>query len=247
MHLHLITLTAAFFNAVTAIPCSEIGWSTGRDSAGSAGLNPFDPQGRWEVVKANDCWARFQTYAIGQNPIDARVTKTDFEATGSQVRHTINNYFGSPGNIMLWLPLATKVFNTYANILPEQISRDHEPVSGPSSIIRELTTVSIILPSGAKKLEVVRPEGAEQGESNENLKRADAMGITGLKGTISSSDWAYTTAAELQSVMMSVFYHTVGHDTQPDGDLSNAWVTAEKADRNECVVIDFRDFIKFRL
>ncbi|KAF9775305.1 hypothetical protein IL306_006600 [Fusarium sp. DS 682] len=238
-------LAAAFLSAVAAVPCSEIGWSSGINGE-NPGLDPWDPQGRWEIVKANDCWARFQTYKMGQNPIDVRVTKTEFEATPGQVRHTINNYFGSPGNIQLWLPLATKSLQ-YANILPEMISPDHEAVEGQSSIVRERTIVSIILPSGAKKLEVVRPESADQGESNTNIERAGAMGITGLKGTISSSDWAYTTAAELQLVMMSLFNHQERHKRAADQDLKNAWITAEKADRNECVVIDFRDFIRFRI
>lgn len=104
MHFQSITVAAAFFSAVAAIPCSDIGWSTGN----SPPLDPFDPQGRWEVVKANDCWVRFQTFRPDQNPKDVRVTKTEFTATPAQVAHTINNYFGSPNNIMLWLPLSTK-------------------------------------------------------------------------------------------------------------------------------------------
>ena len=109
MHFQSITVAAAFFTAVAAIPCSEIGWSTGNMEE-SPPLDPFDPQGRWEVVKANECWVRFQTFQPGHDPKLARVTKTEFTATPGQVAHTINNYFGSPGNIMLWLPLATKSF-----------------------------------------------------------------------------------------------------------------------------------------
>ncbi|EXA33778.1 hypothetical protein FOVG_15077 [Fusarium oxysporum f. sp. pisi HDV247] len=111
MHFQWVIVAAALFEAVAAIRCSEIGWSTGRTGDGPAGLDPFDPQGRWEVVRAKDCWVRFQSYRPGQNPIDVRVTKTEFKATPEQVRGTINNYNNEgKTNIMLWLPLATKSF-----------------------------------------------------------------------------------------------------------------------------------------
>lgn len=104
-------VAAALFEAVVAIPCSEIGWSTGNKGEGQAGLDPFDPQGRWEVVKANECWVRFQSYNEGQNPDEVRVTKTEFKATPEQVRGTINNYNNEGGtNIQLWLPLTSRSF-----------------------------------------------------------------------------------------------------------------------------------------
>lgn len=90
MHFQWVTATVAFFGAVTAIPCSEIGWSSGNlDEAPYS--DPFDPQGRWEVVKANDCWVRFQAYEVGGNPMNHRVTKTEFTATPDEVSHTVNN------------------------------------------------------------------------------------------------------------------------------------------------------------
>jgi hypothetical protein len=113
MHFQLITVAAAFFGAVTAIPCSEIGWSSGKpnDPNTRPGLDPWDPQGRWEVVKAKDCWARFQSMREGQTELSTRVTKTKLEATPGQVKSTMNNYFnGGDTNIMLWLPLVSKSF-----------------------------------------------------------------------------------------------------------------------------------------
>ena len=116
MHFHSITVAAAFLSAAAAMPCSDIGWSSGIEGANPA-LDPFDPQGRWEVVKAKECWVRFQTFEPGQNPKDVRVTKTEFTATPAQVLGTINNYFGGPGNIMLWLPMATKSFQYVRTVL----------------------------------------------------------------------------------------------------------------------------------
>ncbi|KAG7418297.1 hypothetical protein Forpe1208_v003733 [Fusarium oxysporum f. sp. rapae] len=246
MHFQWTIVAAALFKAVAAIPCSEIGWSTGKMGDGPAGLDPFDPQGRWEVVRAKDCWVRFQSYQPGQNPIDVRVTKTEFKATPEQVRGTINNY-GNQGNtnIMLWLPLATKSFQ-YAKVVPGSLGPDFEAVDTQSSIDKDRTILSIILPSGKRKLEEVRPASADQGESSINLQRAEAVGITGLKGTISPDDWAYTTIVEAQLVMQSVAWEQKeAYLNRRQPNLKNAWITAEKADRNECVVIDFRDFVDF--
>ena len=100
-----------------------------------------------------------------------------------------------------------------------------------------------VLPSGVRKLEVVTPD-----EENENIKRARNVGITGLAGTIDSTDWAYTTGAEAQLVMMSIANEQLrARLARQTPNLRNAWITAEKADKNECVVIDFREFVNFYL
>ncbi|KAF4434136.1 hypothetical protein FACUT_7988 [Fusarium acutatum] len=109
MHFLWVIAATAFFKAAVAIPCSETGWSTGHvdDNNFRPGLDPFDPQGRSVVVKAKDCYVRFQSYDLGlvQNPDDFQVTKTEFKATPEQVRGTINNYKNSSGtNVQLCLP-----------------------------------------------------------------------------------------------------------------------------------------------
>ncbi|KAM0547794.1 hypothetical protein ACHAPJ_010255 [Fusarium lateritium] len=248
MHFQSITLAAALVNAVAAIRCSEIGWSTGENGVTPSGLDPFDPQGRWEVVPASKCWVRFQSYKEGEDPVSARVTKTLFEATGSQVRHTIDNYQGSPGNIMLWLPLKTKSFQ-YANILPAKIGKDFEEVQGQGSIVAGRTILSIILPSGMEKLTVVPPDAPDtQSKYDANRKMSDSVSITGYAGTISKDDWAYTTAAEVQLLLYGIFETQFrGYYERRAPDMHAAWLTAEKEDPNECVVIDFRDFEKMVL
>jgi hypothetical protein len=111
MHLQWIIVAAAYFKAVVAIPCSDFGWSTPIDNERLDGLDPFDPQGRWEVVKAKDCYVRFQSYKKDQSPDDARVTKTEFKATPEQVRGVMNNYFNEGGdNIQLWMPLNSRTY-----------------------------------------------------------------------------------------------------------------------------------------
>ncbi|EWZ84281.1 hypothetical protein FOWG_12093 [Fusarium oxysporum f. sp. lycopersici MN25] len=248
VHLQWVIVAAALFETVAAIPCSEIGWSTGRTGDGPAGLDPFDPQGRWEVVRAKDYWVRFQSYRPGQNPIDVRVTKTEFKATPEHVRGTINNYNNEgKTNIMLRLPLATKSFQ-YAKVVDGNLGEDFEVIELQSSIDKDRTILSIILPSGKRKLEEVRPASADQGGSSINFQRAEAVGITGLKGTISPDDWAYTTIVEAQLVMLSIYQEQEdAYFDRRHPNLRNAWITAEKADPNECVVIDFRDFVDFFL
>jgi hypothetical protein len=106
-----ITLVAALLGAVTAIPCSDLGWGgDGTMAELFGGLDPFEPSnGAWKVVDARDCWVRWQVIQPNQHARDARVTKTNFEATAEEIRSTINNYFNTGGtNIQLWLPMATK-------------------------------------------------------------------------------------------------------------------------------------------
>lgn len=108
-----ITLIAALFGAVTAVPCYELGWQSPEDPGRfHQGLEPFGPQSadrRWDIVDARDCWVRWQPIQPGQSRNDARVTKTVFEATESQVRSTMNNFFNNGGtNIQLWLPMVTR-------------------------------------------------------------------------------------------------------------------------------------------
>jgi hypothetical protein len=106
-----------------------------------------------------------------------------------------------------------------------------------------------VLPSGARKLTDIQPPEREQDVSNANVDRAQSVGITGLAGTISTEDYAYTTGAEAQLVMKSIQIEqaTNRRERRPRNELTWAWLTAEKADPNECVVIDFRDFIVFNL
>lgn len=111
MRYQSITLVAALFGAVTAVPCSDLGWGgDGTMSELFGGLDPLEPSnGLWDIVDARDCWVRWQPIRPDQRPRDARVTKTVFEATAAQIRSTINNYFNAGGtNIQLWLPMATR-------------------------------------------------------------------------------------------------------------------------------------------
>ncbi|KAH7175012.1 uncharacterized protein B0J16DRAFT_186509 [Fusarium flagelliforme] len=241
-------LIAAFLGAATAIPCYELTAGDVPDGRQAAlgGRDPFDPRGDWDVVEANDAWVRFQAIWPGQLPRDARVTKTVFHASPSQVRDTINNYFGGPENIQLWLPLRTKSLQ-YAHMLPGNMGRDHEVVDPQSSISNfQRVIVSIILPSAKGKLEEVSAEPPAQDESKENIKIADAVGITGLKGEIASSDWAYTTGLEFRMAMYNIRNeqqkaYKAGRPWKKEG---YAWMLAEKAN-GDCVVIDFRNFEEF--
>ncbi|KAJ4007499.1 hypothetical protein NW752_010158 [Fusarium irregulare] len=246
MRFHLI---AALFGAATAIPCYELTSGSIPDGRqeGLGGLDPFDPQGRWDVVEAKDAWIRFQAIYPNQMAKDARVTKTVFEASPGQVRGTIENYNNNDGNnIQLWLPLKTKSLQ-YGHMLPGNMGPDHEVIEPQSSISNfQRVIVSIILPSAKGKLQEVRPEQPAQGEPTTNLKRAEAVGITGLKGKIDSSDWAYTTGLELRMAMYNIRneQQKAYRAGRPWDKQSFAWILAEKADGN-CMVIDFRNFDEF--
>ena len=118
-------LIASLIGFAHGIPCSDIGWSTLGilPTTGEYGhlhtatyLRPLDPHpDLWDIVKAEDCWVRFQV-PQANDPNRGRVTKTVFEATPEQVVHTMNHYFGSGSNIMLWLKLGSNAFQ-YANVM----------------------------------------------------------------------------------------------------------------------------------
>lgn len=105
-----------------------------------------------------------------------------------------------------------------------------------------------VLPSGKRKLEVVNALRTGDAQEDASVDRAEDVGIVGLKGTIATSDWAYTTGAELKVSMMSMF------DEQKDAFYSRrswkrqefAYTLVEKAN-GDCVVMDFRDSEQFIL
>ena len=109
-----------------------------------------------------------------------------------------------------------------------------------------LLNLYTVLPSAKGKLQEVRPEQPDQGEPTTNLKRAEAVGITGLKGKIDSSDWAYTTGLELRMAMYNIRneQQKAYRAGRPWDKQTFAWILAEKADGN-CMVIDFRNFDEF--
>jgi hypothetical protein len=73
------------------------------------------------------------------------------------------------------------------------------------------------------------------------MRQAGSVGITGLKGTIDTSDWAYTTGTELRMAMFNIL-EKQKWVTRPEF----AYALAEKAD-GDCVVLDFRNFDQFVL
>ncbi|GKU03972.1 hypothetical protein FLAG1_06308 [Fusarium langsethiae] len=128
------------------------------------------------------------------------------------------------------------------------MGQDWEPVTGQGSIVKSRTIVSIILPSGGRKLEEVRPSPPEQGEPNENVVNTERTGITGLKGEIATEDWAYTTATELQLVIFGIISEQYRAYSQRRAANMRGfgWLTAEKAN-GDCVVLDFRRFDDYLL
>jgi hypothetical protein len=108
----LLCTLAGLIRFAKAVPCSDIGWPTLDRKTGQTVApkypDPFKQGQGWDIIKAQDCWVRFQTpgdkfHGSGSlNPFDARVTTTRWTATGEQVTSTMKHYTGSPTNIMLW-------------------------------------------------------------------------------------------------------------------------------------------------
>lgn len=143
-------LIASLIGFAYGIPCSDIGWSTfikldtddfDRGHVAEY-LNPLEPHpDLWDIVKAEDCWVRFQV-PMADDRNRGRVTKTVFTATPEQIVHTMNNYFGSPSNIMLWLKLGSNAFQ-YANVMKLSEAGGIQVTQGQRSLDVEQTVMSV--------------------------------------------------------------------------------------------------------
>lgn len=156
-----VLLVVAIYTGVTnAVRCQDIGWPTGggwhdetTPDTAAPYPDPFDPQGKWEVYKADECLVRFQTPGDARgggssNPMNARMTTTSWTANGDQVFHTMNNFGGSAGNIPLWLVMNTEAFQ-YAGIL-QNLGPNALPIvaqSGLNEINTVLSICKLSLPS----------------------------------------------------------------------------------------------------
>ncbi|PQE10690.1 hypothetical protein CJF31_00011311 [Rutstroemia sp. NJR-2017a BVV2] len=254
MNFRWTTLIAFIVGVTHAIPCSDMGWSTlqvlptGKYDLMHTTLypNPLynDPlfHEHWDIVRANDCYVRFQV-PLTENDYkreSARIIKTEFIATPAQVLHTMNNYHGSDGNIMLWLPMTSRAFE-YGNVM--ELLGNHEDFDAQMSLDINYSVMSIILPSGSAKLTRVNPNRADCSlEAKKNVDKAQSAGIVGLQGTIDSSDWAYSSGIEAKMAMLSLKRRQVKYPSTKE--TEPAWLLAEKADGN-CVVIDLTNFVDF--
>jgi hypothetical protein len=85
-------------------------------------------------------------------------------------------------------------------------------------------------------------------QADDNVERAEGVGITGLAGTIASGDWAYMRADELKLNMSEMLREqkTAFYARRPWNKKGFAYALAEKAN-GDCVVIDFRNWQEFVL
>jgi hypothetical protein len=148
--IYLWTVLIATLTGVThAVPCWEIATASlgFLDEKGYQYKhtvtyeNALDSNGPWDIVKARDCYVRFQEPRNGQ---DGRITKTVFEATPEKVVHTMNNYFNNDNsNIQLWLPMNSRAFE-YGKIM--DLTRDggnHPPFDGQGTLRADAIVMSI--------------------------------------------------------------------------------------------------------
>ncbi|KAL2076240.1 hypothetical protein VTL71DRAFT_1183 [Oculimacula yallundae] len=251
--IYLWALCIATFAGIThAVPCWDIAtaslrfldiaekdYTWGHAVKYENALAP--PNGEWDVVRAKDCYVRFQEPRGGQ---DGRITKTVFEATPAQVLSTMMNYFNEKrSNIALWLPMNSRAFE-YGEIM--NLAREggnHPGFDGQGTLKEDAVVMSIILPSGASKLTRVNPDHGECSHDERiNVSAAQSGGIVGLAGTIDSSDWAYSNSRAARMAMKTLRHRQSERRNDPLN--VESWLLASKADGN-CVVIDLTGFVDF--
>lgn len=86
-----------------------------------------------------------------------------------------------------------------------------------------------MLPSGIAKLKTV------SNNPNKPSVNSGRVAAWGAEGTVSPSDYAYTSPFFIQWALRAII----------DGNLDMAWVAAENPDEETCVIIDFRGFPSF--
>ncbi|CZT41788.1 uncharacterized protein RSE6_01574 [Rhynchosporium secalis] len=241
-------LITTLVGVTRAVPCWEIATSTlqSLDAPGYSYThtikynNALDPDGPWDIVRAQDCYVRFQEPRDGG---DGRITKTVFEATPSQVLTTMMNYFNGGSNIALWLPMNSRAFEYGMIINLARAGGNHEAFDGQGSLGGDALVMSIILPSGASKLKRVNPPSGEcTYEQKVNVAAAQSGGIVGLEGNIDSADWAYSNSRAARMAMQTLRHR----QSRNRNNALNvpSWLLATKTD-GECVVIDLTGFVDF--
>lgn len=143
------------------------------------------------------------------------------------------------GTDKLWLPGGPEAY-AHANVLSGGNGFTQIDDSTTSK-----TMVSWILPPAAKDIKKVTPTSNLQ---DGDVQAALEAGVVGLNGKLANKDVAY---APLHLVAIALAYRfndkTAATDLagQPKDQIelfypTGPWVTAEREDPNQCVVIDFR-------
>ncbi|RFU79753.1 hypothetical protein TARUN_2464 [Trichoderma arundinaceum] len=147
--------------------------------------------GKIDLAYLNGCYFRFQNPRDGQTPISARVTRLDWQTTPEDVSRTFND-FGNANeqNVQLFLKgigaLGYANYVTPCGIIPQY------------GLNKDKTIVSVLLPTGVKKVEQVYANYETLDPVNRGVG-----GIFGIrtKEPLLDSDWAYTTGDLLKKAI----------------------------------------------
>jgi hypothetical protein len=139
------------------------------------------------VIEWADCYVRWQPVRPGQQPRDARVTKTVWSTTAQDVTTTIKDFGNIAGaNTQLWLSDISALL--YAGFFKDPVI----PIIAQSGLNADNVMMSIILPSGVAKLKRVNPVPGSLGAADDRAT-AILFGIA-LKDAdipLTPSDYAY--------------------------------------------------------
>ncbi|KAI4236643.1 MAG: hypothetical protein L6R40_006085 [Gallowayella cf. fulva] len=164
------------------------------------------PSGTIPVHNFNNCFVRFQNpndsgrVANTGNSDASCVTRLNWDTTPEGVAATINN-FDNRGNSnnQLWLDACPFALQ-YAGIL-SRVDPAFRAVIPQPDINTYNTVVSLILPSGVRKLEIVNAGGGLL--SRENERRT--VGIHGISGKLEPGDYAYATVGDFRAAFADMW------------------------------------------
>ncbi|KAL8799261.1 MAG: hypothetical protein Q9182_006028 [Xanthomendoza sp. 2 TL-2023] len=164
-------------------------------------LTFIDPPPGIPTYNFNNCYVRFQnpndrSRGGSNNPDASCVTRSKWEATPEGVAGTINNFDNrGNGNNQLWLDACPFALQ-YADLIRRTDPAFRGIIPQPD-LNTYNTVVSLILPSGVRKLEIVNADTGILSRENERK----SIGIHGIRGTLEPGDYAYSTVGDFYAAL----------------------------------------------
>ncbi|KAL8812998.1 MAG: hypothetical protein Q9223_007158 [Gallowayella weberi] len=196
--LHVFTLIAPSIAIIREL--HEKCYSQAAEAEGGY-LTFIDPPAGIPIYNFNNCFVRFQNpndrNRGGTGNSDAScVTHLKWEATPEGVAGTINNFYNRANvNNQLWLDACPYALQ-YADLIHRNDPAFRAIIPQPN-LNTYNTVVTLILPSGVRKLEIVNADGGMLTRENERR----TFGIHGIRGTLEPGDYAYSTVGDFYAAL----------------------------------------------
>jgi hypothetical protein len=146
------------------------------------------------VIQTSDCFVRFQTPLAGQTTDNAFIRALSWANTVQDVTSTIQDFSNIGGNnAQLW-----RAGNLLTWMYAGYMSCSSIPMIPQDGLNLPQTAVTIILPSGVAKLQIIGPDISELDQTTLRAVR----GIFGLQGTLLPVDYAYCTGASIKGAII---------------------------------------------